>query len=485
MPQSSIIKKFFNSKKSNTDKESVNNTNESTAEKKTSAKRFSSMLQKYLCGCSGKLKNKRDVNKSQENIMIPIIQEELKEGSLISNKDDQTRVKMKLLSVKVTTSIEQLNETKIIETIKRSSVKRNNNTLHPTMAYESSYPKLVTSNNILTDRGCLVNIRTGSFNLGTENVSQKSNMHQVPSFNVSLHDSDVDKSANESIKQTTNVQYLNVFDTQDNLRRSSHDPTIEKLHKNYINNIKLLNVPTPNTSVATLSDASFFNEDSKHNTNNLLNVNKIQIDNSNNKTIASASTGICNSKSAEVLLTINDLTKVNKWLTDSNHHHQYNKSLSVSFNNILNQQQQQQQVTKKRRVTYKDDDETYGDAEEDLDDEDDVEEEDDDDDNYDFEYIDKEIEDSCKQQKNEQHETNDSAVDVGGSQDSISTSVSSKSRTHWKSFTRKYHSHFFHSTTWSKYQMSAMSLAQFMILRKLALIQFSHLIEAQQRSLIK
>ena len=40
-------------------------------------------------------------------------------------------------------------------------------------------------------------------------------------------------------------------------------------------------------------------------------------------------------------------------------------------------------------------------------------------------------------------------------------------------------------TTWSKYQISAMSLEQLMALRKLALIQFAKLVERQHSSMIK
>lgn len=63
--------------------------------------------------------------------------------------------------------------------------------------------------------------------------------------------------------------------------------------------------------------------------------------------------------------------------------------------------------------------------------------------------------------------------------------ASSKSRTNWQSFSKNYHLHFFHSTTWSKYQISAMSLDQIMALRKLALIQFSKLVERQHSSVIR
>lgn len=84
-------------------------------------------------------------------------------------------------------------------------------------------------------------------------------------------------------------------------------------------------------------------------------------------------------------------------------------------------------------------------------------------------------------------ETNDSAIDVR-SYSSISTLSrnSSSRRVNWHSFHKHYHNHFFQSVnTWSKYQISALSLEQIMALRKLALIQFSKLVERQHSKMIK
>lgn len=82
-------------------------------------------------------------------------------------------------------------------------------------------------------------------------------------------------------------------------------------------------------------------------------------------------------------------------------------------------------------------------------------------------------------------ETNDSAIDVR-SYSSISNLSKNSSRVNWHSFHKHYHNHFFQSVnTWSKYQISAMSLEQIMALRKLALIQFSKLVERQHSTMIK
>ncbi len=67
-----------------------------------------------------------------------------------------------------------------------------------------------------------------------------------------------------------------------------------------------------------------------------------------------------------------------------------------------------------------------------------------------------------------------------------SKASSSKSRINWQSFTKSYRYYFQSAeTTWSKYQISAMSLEQIMALRKLALIQFSKLVERQHSNMIR
>ena len=86
------------------------------------------------------------------------------------------------------------------------------------------------------------------------------------------------------------------------------------------------------------------------------------------------------------------------------------------------------------------------------------------------------------------YETNDSAVDMRsyGSISIHSKASSNKSRINWQSFSKSYR-YYFQSTetTWSKYQISAMSLEQIMSLRKLALIQFSKLVERQHSNMIR
>lgn len=84
--------------------------------------------------------------------------------------------------------------------------------------------------------------------------------------------------------------------------------------------------------------------------------------------------------------------------------------------------------------------------------------------------------------------SNDSAIDVR-SYSSISTlsrNSSASRRVNWHSFHKHYHNHFIQSVnTWSKYQISALALEQIMALRKLALIQFSKLVERQHSKMIK
>jgi hypothetical protein len=65
----------------------------------------------------------------------------------------------------------------------------------------------------------------------------------------------------------------NFLSTEEQLRRCSHDPNIEKLHKSYINNIKLASthlmaVPsTANTPMFSSASVSSANTDYAHATN--------------------------------------------------------------------------------------------------------------------------------------------------------------------------------------------------------------------------
>lgn len=85
-------------------------------------------------------------------------------------------------------------------------------------------------------------------------------------------------------------------------------------------------------------------------------------------------------------------------------------------------------------------------------------------------------------------ENNDSAIDISsyGSISNLSKTSSKKTRVKWQSFTKYYRLNLQHnSKDLSKYQISAMSCEELMMLRKLALSQFSKLLERQHSSMIR
>lgn len=84
-------------------------------------------------------------------------------------------------------------------------------------------------------------------------------------------------------------------------------------------------------------------------------------------------------------------------------------------------------------------------------------------------------------------ENNDSAIDISsyGSVSNLSKVSSKTTRVKWQSFTKYYRLNLQHNATLSKYQISTISCEQLMALRKLALIQFSKLLERQHSSMIR
>lgn len=85
-------------------------------------------------------------------------------------------------------------------------------------------------------------------------------------------------------------------------------------------------------------------------------------------------------------------------------------------------------------------------------------------------------------------ENNDSAIDISsyGSISNLSKTSSKKTRVKWQSFTKYYRLNLQHSSKdLFKYQISAISCEQLMMLRKLALAQFSKLLERQHSSMIR
>jgi hypothetical protein len=169
-------------------------------------------------------------------------------------------------------------------------------------------------------------------------------------------------------------------DQQDQFRRCSHDPNIEKLHKNYIDNVKLLDVPTPaSTSINTLtaltsslsickqssSDSSFYNENSKilqeclSKKGNNSKINECDENKQNFLTSARRESLKLNSKSAELISAeknekFNEILRVNEWLTDNQNHHlrHVNKnSASASMSNMeeSNNEREKEEIIKKIR----------------------------------------------------------------------------------------------------------------------------------------
>ncbi|RNA25423.1 hypothetical protein BpHYR1_052097 [Brachionus plicatilis] len=263
----------------------------------------------------------------------------------------------------------------------------------PKMAGYNS--KFLTANNILTDRGCLVNIRTGSFNLGCQSTASSTSLSQdkcandeelidshqffsslqhessefknsasnysFRSYNGSLESNALNllvpflliknrrKSANlredksnenlffdnESSGQsalgaamfaqaTGNLLSVSCNADQDQLRRCSHDPNIEKLHKTYIENVKL------SSGEAFASNTNIYSAAAKHECGNGTKKNAIKslkfsenflsLD-SSQKFNSLAETEDKFALEAEKADVLNEIYKVDKWLIDNRNNH--------------------------------------------------------------------------------------------------------------------------------------------------------------------
>jgi hypothetical protein len=254
-------------------------------------------LSSLLCGCHNDREAKRSTRKTtiendnNNNIVQPQLAEQQEQRQLDTENEDNER----FLRFDKTTSKdgekmantdqhedEDLSdadyERKAQQTFKhRHSFQPYSTTpFRPTSMQthaNDSYPKFLTANNIMTDRGCIVNIRTGSFNLGcglpSESDPDKKREYDysmaghvrsdnVPLLNVCDMNETADQFLTSKLRSQltiSNSPFLVVSDQQETFRRCSHDPNIEKLHKSYINNIKLLDVPTPSgTSIKTLNN---------------------------------------------------------------------------------------------------------------------------------------------------------------------------------------------------------------------------------------
>jgi hypothetical protein len=249
-------------------------------------------------------------------------------------------------------------------------------------------------------------------------------------------------------------------------RRSSHDPNIEKLHKTYINNLKMANNDSSEISVSSTTNDSV---------SNILNsIIKINEPSSSSKSSKKSSfknkfigrnrqcyQSIESSKSINSSQDKSEKTSiVNKWLSENSNdstnmsHEDSNPNLLMTEDIVLKSDEEEMNQTENNTQNN----------------------------NVIINENNKPI-----------LETNDSAIDMRsyGSLSTISktqTAITAhRTRCNWQSFTKYYNLHFFNSNnqTWSKYQISAMSLEQLMALRKLALIQFSKLIERQHSSMIR
>ena len=410
--------------------------------------------------------DKIDLKKTDEDICV----NEVKRNSISISYPNNKKRKAIYLKPAATTTDDEENTSEI-------EMKNNKRDLKPSTGIRmyqhrgshqntqpnDGFPKFLTANNILTDRGCIVNIRTGSFNLGctansnattvpilavtnplmaTTNTNNNNNNNNntrnnyvddnkikeenegkknfliVPKLNI-CEVSDVDEhfmdeedeyddencdnfdenlsEFNDFSQQRASVisnigqnNLLSIYsDQQDQFRRCSHDPNIEKLHKNYINNVKLLDVPTPTTSIATLtavtsslsickkssSDSSFYNDNAKlllttlsRNSNNSK-LNECKGDEGTDKFLQEARRDSLklNSKSAEILSTdnnekFNEILKVNEWLSDNQNHHlrhgcKSNASVSMSnmeeSNKDSNSEFEKEQHLKKKKFSKK------------------------------------------------------------------------------------------------------------------------------------
>ncbi|CAF0915176.1 unnamed protein product [Brachionus calyciflorus] len=456
---------------------------------------------------------------------------------------------------------------------------------------QNHHSKFLTANNILTERGGLVNIRTGSFNLGCQQSAASSSslsqdkylnddelidsneffnslQHENHEFRNSVSNYSFKNSASYSLDDNSAFNLLvpflliknrrkssNLTDAnkllinsndylcdegknltsnsstdyslknssiilnqkncsslksnslsintssllsplvtpsgeQDQVRRCSHDPNIEKLHKSYIENVKLASAQifSSNTNITNKNES---NNDSQ--TSLTQKYRKKSLKFSDNFTSLDGGGGGGNDTSnlndlnenkddkieleSEKSDVLNEIFKVDNWLRDNrNTYHQNKKEYSKRLNNssrlpsVAISEDEDNFCTKnldpcnnlsnKNSICF-----------------------------YEDENDDNDVNSNNDAKAKYSSETTDSAIDVRsyGSISTLSKASSSKSRVNWQSFSKYYHYYFFQSmnTTWSKYQIAAMSLEQLMALRKLALIQFSKLVERQHSTMIR
>ena len=266
--------------------------------------------------------------------------------------------------------------------------------------------KFLTANNILTDRGCLVNIRTGSFNLGCQSTASSTSLSQdkylndeelidsheffsslqhengdfrnstsnysFRSYNGSLESNALNllipflliknrhKSSNlREEKSNENLYFKNQSNNefkmaksgkntlgismansnllsascntdQDQVRRCSHDPNIEKLHKTYIENVKLsggqafssnTNIYTSTNKNDLANNTSIINRTKKNPIKALkFSENFMSLD-SNQNCNSLAETEDKFDLESEKTDVVNEIQKVDKWLIDNRNNH--------------------------------------------------------------------------------------------------------------------------------------------------------------------
>lgn len=319
-----------------------------------------------------------------------------------------------------------------------------------------------------------INIVLPSFEseeIDTTNLNEKNLINDKNNLNIL-------NSATNVVSQSTSINnnLLGVLngnnEQQEQTRRSSHDPNIEKLHKTYINNVKLGNnndgavdssevsVSTTNTDSASniiISSLTKRQETSSPKSTKQSFKDKFMSRRKSKEKSSFKSKESSSNYTIEQDSNSEKSRKVKKWLIDNNS----NETESFEESSIRTQLKSES-IEEDTNVLKSDVEEDNGN-------------------NY---------MSGNNNRIMQTFETNDSAIDMR-SYGSISTlskrSSLNRARCNWQSFYKYYNLHFFQSnnTTWSKYQISAISLEQLMALRKLALIQFSKLIERQHSSMIR
>lgn len=213
--------------------------------------------------------------------------------------------------------------------------------------------------------------------------------------NTSLYSSN--STANTSLTlNNNNNNLLNVSPgDQDQIRRCSHDPNIEKLHKTFFNNVKLGVSHAASSHISSSSSLSQptesqlfrtpFQTSTKSNKKSILNgVKKLSIKNKNKTPAVSVKIETSSSEnpssttmatkaeqsiddtdsndmkleleSTEKSDVLNEISKVNKWLRDNKNHHKKNNTNGSDKDNKA------KKITKLPSITISEDEDNSGNA---------------------------------------------------------------------------------------------------------------------------